>query len=158
MHCSFKSFEDDKELRREMYERLKKDPNYKEEIEFWQNMAKKYRKDRIEQSDPSTKFQSKSTTGQFFEEISKRGDDLRKQWTEARPFEAGGFEEAQKRGVRPMTEIKMTKGFLVFYVSLVSLMFGSYILVEWNDDPSESNPYLKKLKEERRAKENAALK
>lgn len=66
-------------------------------------MASKYRQDRMDQSNPYTTYQSKSTTGQFFEEVSKRGEELRKQWTEAKPFEAGGSEEADKRGVRPMT-------------------------------------------------------
>lgn len=66
-------------------------------------MASKYRQDRMDQSKPYTTYQSKSTTGQFFEEVGKRGEELRKQWTEAKPFEAGGSEEADKRGVRPMT-------------------------------------------------------
>ena len=66
-------------------------------------MATKYRQERMDQSNSNTSYQSKSTTGQFFEEVSKRGQDLRKQWTEAKPFEAGGPEEAVKRGVRPIT-------------------------------------------------------
>jgi len=121
-------------------------------------MATKYRQERMDQSNSNTSYQSKSTTGQFFEEVSKRGQDLRKQWTEAKPFEAGGPEEAVKRGVRPITEIKMSKRFLGFCLSFLSLSFGSYILVDWSYDPEEANVYLKKLKEERRAKQEEGLK
>mgnify|MGYP001230666898 CR=1 FL=1 len=43
----------------------------------------------------------------------------------------------------------MTKRFLGFCLSFLSLSFGSYILLEWSYDPEEANAYLKKLKEER---------
>lgn len=52
----------------------------------------------------------------------------------------------------------MSKRFLGFCLSFLSLSFGSYILVDWSYDPEEANVYLKKLKEERRAKQEEGLK
>ena len=78
-----------------MQRRLEEDPDFRSTLEFWESMANKARhgQDPIFENGRTARGQAKSSTGQFFEEVSQRSQNLGQRWKDR---QAEGYVETPK--------------------------------------------------------------
>ena len=81
-------------MKRLIKERMKKDPSYKAQMEFWENMTSQARNNQSHFE--SRHGNAKSTTGQFFEEFANRSEELRRHWQERVDTEGANPKDANE--------------------------------------------------------------